>query len=116
MLTEKQKNAVSYAIEKGDNIVISGMMATGKSTLYHELIAECSSSKYNYTLVDEIATEADLDFINERLGSMSPYPVMFTTHLASAEDVKKKFPSFTGLVVYTMRQRDVFSAEVTGVI
>ena len=116
MLTEKQKNAVSYAIEKGDNIVIGGMMATGKSTLYHELIAECSSSKYNYTLVDEAITETDIDFVNGRLGQGSSTPIMFTTHLASAEDVKKKFPSFTGLVVHTMRQRDVFSVEVTGVV
>lgn len=115
MLTEQQKNVVSYAIEKGDNIVISGMIASGKSTLYSELMAACATSNYHYTLIDEVVTEADVSFVNRWLERHITSPIMFTTRSINT-DIIKKFPSFTGVVIHTIHQGGDFSAELTGVM
>lgn len=115
MLTEQQKNVVSYAIEKGANIVISGMIASGKSTLYSELMAACAISNHHYTLIDEVVSKADVSFVNRWLEHHTTSPIMFTTRSINT-DIIKKFPSFNGVIIHTMHQGGDFSAELIGVM
>ena len=106
MLTEQQLNLVLNTIDRGGNIIIGGIMATGKSTLYNELMAACSKSKHNYALVDEVITETDIDFVNGRLGHGSSTPIMFTSHLFDVDKIKRKFPAFKGVIIHTFRRED----------
>ncbi len=112
MLSEQQINQVLNIIDRGGNIIIGGMMATGKSALYNELMAACSKSKHNYALVDEAITETDIDFVNGRLFQGNSTPIMFTSHLFDADKIKRKFPAFKGVIIHTFREDASFGAEL----
>jgi len=96
-LTAEQVVKVMEALHDECSIIISGNAGSGKTALFkwvtHELVDLFDDSVYK--CVDEVATESDINAINEHLAKGQA--VIFTTHVYEEETFRRLFKNYDGL-------------------
>ena len=107
ILSKKDEKMIKDALERGDNIIITGLTGVGKTTYYKEIIRLSLTSAVHkeYIFVDEVTSPGDIEWINERLGR-SNTKIVFTAHYASKSDIKDQFPAFTGMRMHIIYDRE----------
>ena len=84
------QNAIKAA-QRGTSIAITGRQSSGKSTLFTKLLNNLPSGVYPRLIcIDEVATDADLQYIKQYIGDIQSV-VIFTHHAANNADLIKIF-------------------------
>lgn len=113
IFTNEQEQQLKEAVKAQKNIAVIGMMASGKTTTYKELlriISETDTAPEAYSAIDEVAGEAAQNYVNMTLENGRK--VLFTHHASDVDKIKVLFPQFTGIVVKTSCDKGDFHVAV----
>ncbi len=110
MLSVKNEQILKEALLNGQNIAITGMQGTGKSTVCNEIMRLFGRHDIHteYCIVEEVSSHADLDFINYRIDDERP--VIFTFH--SSKGLAHYFPKYNGLNIAMNKKHELVINEL----
>lgn len=91
----KYLRVLKNAVNEGKNIVITGDLSSGKSTLLMLMMKMCSESELQYSCIDEIEAKEDMEFMQRKLHTGAK--AVFTTY--KKDFLLENIPDYQGIIV-----------------
>ena len=105
ILNIEQQKMIKNALESRKNVIITGMMGSGRSTVLTEVIPFVAENLENgCIIIDELKDEEDYDYINLKLNQNNQ--IVFTSHLNKNKSVLETFPKFKGIRISVEIERN----------